>query len=114
MAVSGNPRTYRGKASNSPLDGKSATFQEAPPFPTSEAGFYSEVKFKDSLRYFALINLGPGSLYFRFNEDDEWAWLPPYAGFENDNVRPISNSIFIGGIPTEDAYWQILTIEERS
>ena len=113
MSVSGNPRTYRGKVANSAIDGDAATFQVSPPWPTTEAGFSSEVKFKDSMRYFALINLGPGSIYFRFNDDDDWAWLPPYAGFENENVRPIQNSIHLGGIPTETAYWQILTIEER-
>ena len=106
------PRTDIVKAPNISTQGPAAVFLDASiGWPTTVSGFYTEHRFKHRLRYFAIINLGPGNLYFRFSAEDQWAWLPPFAGFEHENINPPFNSVFIGTETSMDAFGQFLTVE---
>jgi len=108
------PRAYYGLAPDSALAGAtSEQFRTAPAAAVTVDGYYERIPLQGSLRYGALINLGPDDLYFRFPDADgegEWGMLAQFSSFDTDMV-PHMNAIDIGAETGTTAYWQLLTTE---
>ena len=108
------PNAYYGVAPSSAADGAtSVQFRDVPDWSVVVHGYFKRIPLIGSLRYGAIINLGPDALYYRFPDADgggEWGMLAQYSSFDTDMV-PYMNALDIGAETGDTAYWQLLCTE---